>query len=173
MSNITIITKKCSKCEKIKTMSEFHKKQMGKYGISSICKECSSKYFKDYRKLNKEKMITQCQLYYKENKEEILKKVLIYNRKTTLIIDGKKINGLNKRDWTGYCELCGNNNTKINYHHWDDKNPSKGIWICGTCHFMVTAYEHGRFAYLQRYIRLKRFLDKQFKMKQELKPEDN
>lgn len=44
-------------------------------------------------------------------------------------------NGLHKRLKPNSCELCGSK-TKLHYHHWDNTNPSKGIWVCQTnkCH---------------------------------------
>lgn len=43
--------------------------------------------------------------------------------------------GLHKRPGTISCELC-NNKVFLHYHHWDDNNKSKGVWVCQTnkCH---------------------------------------
>lgn len=45
------------------------------------------------------------------------------------------------------CELCGaegKNKRRIDpldYHHWDDKNISKGMWLCQKCHRRVEGWE--------------------------------
>jgi len=38
----------CTKCEKSKSFSEFHKAKKGKYGLTAICKECKAIYGKNY-----------------------------------------------------------------------------------------------------------------------------
>lgn len=51
-------------------------------------------------------------------------------------------NGLYKRPNPGYCELCGFR-THLFYHHWDDNNKSRGIWVCQTnkCHNLAEAVD--------------------------------
>lgn len=52
--------------------------------------------------------------------------------------------GLHKRVRPDYCELCGDR-AQLNYHHWDDNNKSKGVWVCGMnknkCHHLVEAVD--------------------------------
>lgn len=38
------MTKKCTKCEEIKPLTEFYKQHTGKYGVTSRCKECERAY---------------------------------------------------------------------------------------------------------------------------------
>lgn len=47
--------RKCSKCgkEKPATLKYFHRAKFGKYGISSVCKKCSRKYYLTHVGLNK------------------------------------------------------------------------------------------------------------------------
>ena len=54
----------------------------------------------------------------------------------------KQYTGLSKRANPGYCELC-NGRTHLVYHHWDDTNRSKGIWVCQTnkCHNLAEAID--------------------------------
>jgi len=33
----------------------------------------------------------------------------------------------------GMCEVCGKFPAK-HYHHWDDNNLMKGVWVCVPCH---------------------------------------
>ena len=43
--------------------------------------------------------------------------------------------GLSKREYPGKCELCDKEMPKgLAYHHWDDDNPSMGVWLCNACH---------------------------------------
>ena len=65
-----------------------------------------------------------------------------YYRRTLIVTGSTKENavvlkGLHKRPYTGRCELCGKENTRFHYHHWDPDNPSMGIWICFVCHRLV------------------------------------
>lgn len=48
-------TKKCYKCVVNKPYSDFSKDPNGKYGLSSKCKVCSCKSFKEYYEKNKKK----------------------------------------------------------------------------------------------------------------------
>ena len=86
-------TKICTKCKEEKPISEFVKNKKGKYGVRSVCKNCTKKIMKkyngkykeqqkQYRQDNKEKIKEyhqklevkeQQKQYYQNNKEEILK----------------------------------------------------------------------------------------------------
>jgi hypothetical protein len=95
---------------------------------SYICKKCWVKTTKEYR--NK---------YVKEN---------------TVFSHGKLLYG-KKREWKKECELCGKKRgeVKIFYHHYDDKNLKKGLYLCSWCHYFVERYEKG---FLPKYIELKK-----------------
>lgn len=77
--------------------------------------------------------------------------------KLSTLVDGKLVVAkVTKRDYPSdeICELCPRTNTRLFYHHWDDKNPSKGIWVCGKCHWICEAidnpdYENFKTKYLQ------------------------
>jgi len=85
--DIKQLTKKCSKCGKIKPLSEFYKDKRAKNGRQSWCKECIIKYeeknkerildyAKGYRENNKEYI----EKYREENKEKIAKQTKKYQR---------------------------------------------------------------------------------------------
>lgn len=151
-------------------------------------KEYMKIYTKEYRKTHKRQLNAKNRKYYKRHREEIRKKlneywrkpenkerkkelarksyykhrdeILARRRKETICSSRNKVfTNLNKRDYLGYCELCGVENVRLSYHHWDDNNPSKGIWMCYHCHNMITAYEKGKLKYLKEYIKLKELLD--------------
>lgn len=69
----------------------------------------------------------------------------------------------NKRHHPGYCELCGNDNTRLGYHHWDDSCPSKGLWLCHKCHMLAEATDGGISS--DKYLRLKMGVEEEFKQK--------
>lgn len=50
--------------------------------------------------------------------------------------------GLHKRPKPANCELCGSG-TNLHYHHWDNSNKSKGVWICRSndCHPLAEAVD--------------------------------
>lgn len=54
-------------------------------------------------------------------------------------VRGKWYNNLHKRPYplNGRCEICIAPLTKYDYHHWDDNNPSLGIWVCASCDYLA------------------------------------
>lgn len=57
---------------------------------------------------------------------------------------GGRFYGLHKRPKSNSCELCGSGKVKLDYHHWDENNMSKGIWVCGRgnkCHDLLEAVD--------------------------------
>jgi len=44
----------CSKCDTVKPFENFYKNRTAHDGVQGICKECSSEYFKEYSKENRE-----------------------------------------------------------------------------------------------------------------------
>lgn len=73
----------------------------------------------------------------------------------TITREGKQVSARikGKRPWPGSCELCGKINCILQYHHWDDSNPSKGLWLCMTCHRLAEIADSG--AKTERYLELK------------------
>ena len=41
----------------------------------------------------------------------------------------------------GLCELCGKT-VRLNYHHWDDTQINKGLWLCARCHVLAEVVDH-------------------------------
>lgn len=149
-------------------------------------------YFQEHkqeRKQRYEKRKEYLRRYYQDHKEEQKEKtkrrrieLRNYGRNHTLGIEGKRISGLFKRPFTGYCELCGrifeNQIRKLGYHHWDDKDVEKGkkvkgIWVCEKCHRACDVVERGDLYIIQRYLRLKRFINKEHNLEKKLKSELN
>lgn len=63
--------KQCTKCNEIKSIDNFHKRNDKKDGLSTQCKHCKSSIDKQYRELNKDKIKQDKKKYYNENKETI------------------------------------------------------------------------------------------------------
>lgn len=75
-------------------------------------------------------------------------------------IDGKYvlIKTSLKRGKPDSCELCGRVVRRLNYHHWDNSDLSKGVWLCGTCHYTAEASDKGM---AEKYTELKGKIEQQ------------
>lgn len=59
------------------------------------------------------------------------------------LASGKGVfNGVHKRPKPDFCEIC-NTKMNLNYHHFDDDNPSMGVWVCqaNKCHNLCHAVD--------------------------------
>lgn len=71
-----------------------------------------------------------------------------------------------KRDCFDVCEICDSkrNNNRLYYHHWDDKSPQKGIWVCWRCHILIEYIDKvGKdkiIEYMYKYKKLKKEINK-------------
>jgi len=59
---------------------------------------------------------------------------------------GGQFTGLNKRPYPNACELCKERipahlMKQLVYHHWDDSEPSMGIWVHQQCHHICEAVD--------------------------------
>ena len=63
--------KKCSKCDVVKQLDEFHREKNSKDGRQSYCKECRKEYSKQYRQDNKEEINEYNKQYREDNKEQL------------------------------------------------------------------------------------------------------
>ena len=43
----------------------------------------------------------------------------------------------------GICELCNKPKQRLDYHHYDDNDLSKGVWLCSFCHRFAEAADKG------------------------------
>jgi len=77
-------------------------------------------------------------------------------------VQGKliKLRGI-KRPYprNGRCEICNNKHKRMPYHHWDDKDISKGIYLCHRCHWIAEGIDHINSEEGKEYIRLKQEID--------------
>lgn len=63
--------KRCSKCETVKPISEFYKDSTKTDGYRAYCKECKKIHGKQYRLLNRDKILETERLYKINNREKI------------------------------------------------------------------------------------------------------
>ena len=155
-------------------------------------REYLKKYYQEHKKeINQrsEKREEYLRKYYQDHKEKYKirtkdRRIVLreYARNHVLDTGEKRVSGLFKRPYTGYCELCGkmfeNQIRKLGYHHWDNKDVEKGkkvkgIWACEKCHRVCDVVERGDLHIIQRYLRLKRTINKEHKIQGEIKPELN
>lgn len=54
------------------------------------------------------------------------------------------------------CEVCGVNHKRLMYHHWDDADPSKGVWVCYLCHQLSEGIDRGL---VPKYLGLKQLIE--------------
>lgn len=148
-------TKKCSKCQTEKTFSLFYKQPHGKHGVMGICKECEGKRAKEKRLNGGEKLREKTRIWTRNYRLRNPEKVKAFReqqkqRRRTSIINsnGCKIIGVQKRPYpeNKSCEICSRPESisrSLSYHHWDNLNPSKGIWECVVCHHMSEQIDAG------------------------------
>lgn len=78
--------KKCSKCNKIKKITEFNRDKHKKDGYTSQCKLCRSLY----RTKNKHKINKYNREYYIINKDDIINKTKLYRKNNKIYIGNYK-----------------------------------------------------------------------------------
>jgi len=69
--------KKCSACNKLKTVGEFGKHKQSKDGIRNICKACDRKRRRVYYQNHREKILQYQKKYYRKHKDQRI----MYQRK--------------------------------------------------------------------------------------------
>jgi hypothetical protein len=114
-----------------------------------VCRNCENRRTrKDYhtRPDLRERILTRTKNYQKAHPEAAKKASRECARRSYLTTDGGiSYHSLSKRPHTGFCEVCGNKKLKhLDYHHWDDLDRSKGIWVCHKCHPIIEQVDNRR-----------------------------
>ncbi len=93
-----------------------------------------------FREIGKMYNVSDATIYYCIYPEKRRASMNLYSGRKMIqtVINGKItiIRGLDKRPRPELCELCSRKPTKA-YHHWDDDDPSIGLWLCYRCHITV------------------------------------
>jgi len=63
-------TKVCTECKEERTLSFFHKKLMGKYGLRTKCKVCCRELGILWNKKNKDKLLQKNKEWYVKNRDK-------------------------------------------------------------------------------------------------------
>jgi len=69
-----------------------------------------------------------------------------------------------KRPYPSKCELCdrdtaglgvGGKDLKLYWHHWDENDLDKGIWVCRRCHYIVGFIDYKGLESIEKYLKMK------------------
>ena len=114
-------TKRCSRCEKIKSVNEFYRrKDKNKY--RSECKKCSSEQNKKYREKNLEKMRENDKRYRENNPKKIKERYRKWREKNPEY--GKEHYQNNLEYYKGKARMQTKNNPEYN-KEWKKNNPKR------------------------------------------------
>lgn len=126
-------TKICTKCKIEKSLSEFYKHKIGKFGVDSVCKICQHQ---NYLNRNYDNKIYRSE-YVKNNKDKAKNNHLKLNFGITLEWFNKKL-----KEQNGVCAICGKSeylvdprNNKIRelcVDHDHKTGKIRGL-LCGKC----------------------------------------
>lgn len=127
-------TKRCTKCDETKLVSEFHRAKTKKNGHHTWCKECVSSYAKNSRNSSPKE-------YSEKRKKWRSKNRFVYaltHSKTQSRRRGHEpCNATEaeiKEAFSGYCDLCGAEEKKRKLHmdHCHETGKFRG-WLCAGC----------------------------------------
>lgn len=134
---------------------------------------------KGYYQENREKCRTYAREWYRNLPEERRREYQRVGKEWRRLhilttAGGVSHSGLNKRPRPDdICELCGREVKRLSYHHWDDTNLSKGLWVCYLCHMLCENLDNGSKSLIKVYEVLKFCLDETFKERLRDKEETN
>lgn len=146
-----ITEKPCPKCKQIKPIKMFRKSPKYKSGYRSWCNDCESHGSMEYYKKNRAEIIS-----FRRN--HVIQTTRTGNRQDRIFIMG-----IIKQPYPidSVCEICQKSSNRLGYHHWDDNNPSCGIWACYSCHSGCNFLEKPNF--VTKYIELKNSINESYK----------
>lgn len=146
------MTEKCRDCQAPLTTDNWYKCD-AKSG-SHICKKCRLVDSYRWRTQNRDRYNSKRREWRQKNLTRVRLHEQERERKHRLRLwNGKSIYG-DKRDYPKdeCCELCGRRSKMLGYHHYDDSDLQKGIWICSWCHGFAERFDDG---YTARYLALR------------------
>lgn len=153
----------CRKCGTVLTEGNTYPSQWQKH--SNICTTCACKEAK--RRYDKQKTTDpeflrkireKSRRWRTENRERFNELVRNYMRQHLIRVKGKWMS-ITKRQCPEKCEICKRKRAyRLGYHHWDDNNPSKGLWLCIRCHRIAEALDHPE-KVVNKYLALKQEIE--------------
>ena len=123
-NNTELIQAECPHC---------HKMHLWATGESRYCQECKSVYDEIARVKHADYQRKYAQIHYVGT---------VINGKHTMLPTPYK------RPKPEGCEICKRIETRLSYHHWDDDNPSVGLWLCHKHHMLAEALDDDTQAWL-------------------------
>lgn len=96
--------------------------------------------------------------HYSKNKEKIYKGRKEYLRHNYTSTKNGVVRARKRQRPDGICELCIRPTPRLEYHHWDDNNMLRGMWVCRSCHVFATRAENKGY---QIYQELKRQIEEE------------
>jgi len=105
-------SKRCSKCDEIKPLDNFHRNKNNLDGLTQMCKDCKRAYDKNYCENNGQKVKERNKDYYQDNKETLKNSQKLYrdNNKEKIIESSANYCEKNKDKIKEYQKNYRNNN---------------------------------------------------------------
>ena len=118
--NQVILTKRCSRCEQLKSFDHFYKDKNTSDKLRCDCKECNKTNNTKYYIENKESVKDKNSLYYNENRDTRILIKKNYNEKHKIIrnIKQKLYNQTHKKERNNWCKTKINNNLNFKLMHY-------------------------------------------------------
>ena len=131
----------CKTCNIILTMEN-------SYRGRRICKSCYCKVVSNHNKIKwrtdpeyRKKRLQQLRQWVANNREYFNSYMQKYKVSNWLVINGK-LQKVIKRQRPITCEVCNRLIKRLVWHHWDDKHPEYGVWVCMFCHIIAETVDH-------------------------------
>ena len=134
--------KQCSKCSQIKSVSEFHKNKMGKFGVEATCKSCAS-----------ERRVIQWEKQTQEERKEKMKVYMAKQKQKPGYKEREKNYSLKKQfgitlddyntmlfEQNGCCAICNTHHTEFSkalaVDHCHETGKVRGL-LCTCCNSAI------------------------------------
>ena len=130
-------TKKCIRCEKVKSASEFYAASKMKDRLHSYCKECHKQWNTEKYEKDKDKVLAANKRWADANPEKIRDIALRYSYNITLADYDSML-----KAQRGVCKICGAEpkNKPLNVDHCHKTGNVRGL-LCISCNTMLGKIE--------------------------------
>lgn len=119
----------CTKCKKVLLISRFYKQKKGKYGVSSVCKECKLKYNQTPKRKKQRAKYRKSEVGKTNRKREIVKRhgLTLEQYDEMFLIQN------------GICYICGEVNPSGNRLHVDHNHKTGRVrkLLCTRCNILI------------------------------------
>ena len=124
-------TKKCTKCEADKPLSEFYRMNASPDGLAYVCKSCGNAAKTAHRKANPDLFRRRARKSYRKHRDWYLANQIEYRKKNR---EKTKAQGAAK--WLPLAEFCitCHATESLERHHPDYTKPKEIVTLCRRCH---------------------------------------